>query len=71
MEKTKSQDIKVKENIDHGSQKDLQKMNSEDSTIVKLNDPVNIKMDTTIKSDIDGALNPLNDKTVDNSLKTE
>jgi len=49
----------------------LLKTNSEDSTIVKLNEPVNIEMDTTTKSDIDAALNPLNEEAVDNSLKTE
>lgn len=72
MEKTNLQDKKSKGiNINHGSQKNLQKTNSEDSAIVKVNEPVNKEMDTTTKSDVDTVVKPLNNETTENSLKPE
>lgn len=74
LEKSKSLEKKVKENIDHDSQKKIQKSDSVESSVVKNDEPVSMEMDTTTKSDGEFSVKPVDEEiknTVDSSVKTE
>lgn len=62
LEKTKSLEKKVKENIDHDSKKKIQKSDTVESSVVKNDEP---KMDTTTKPDEEFAV-----KLVDEEIKS-
>lgn len=70
LEKTKSLEKKVKENIDHDSKKKIQKSDSVESSVVKNDEP---EIDTTTKPDEEFIVKPVDEEiksVVDNS-KTE
>lgn len=74
LEKTKSLEKKVKENIDQDSQKKIQKSDSVESSVVKNDEPVRIEMDTLAKSDGEFNVKPVDEEIkniVDSSVKTE
>lgn len=70
LEKTKSLEKKVKENIDHDSKKKIQKSDSVESSVVKNDEP---EIDTTSKSDEEFTVKPVDEeiKSVVNNSKTE
>ncbi|XP_027836665.2 TRAF3-interacting protein 1 [Aphis gossypii] len=70
LEKTKSLEKKVKENIDHDSKKKIQKSDSVESSVVKNDEP---EMDTTTKPDEEFSVKPVDEeiKSVVDSSKTE
>jgi len=69
LEKTKSLEKKVKENIDHDSKKKIQKSDSVESSVVKNDEP---EMDTT-KPDEEFTVKPVDEeiKSLVDSSKTE
>ncbi|CAH1737155.1 unnamed protein product [Aphis gossypii] len=70
LEKSKSLEKKVKENIDHDSKKKIQKSDSVESSVVKNDEP---EMDTTTKPDEEFSVKPVDEeiKSVVDSSKTE
>ncbi|VVC37989.1 Hypothetical protein CINCED_3A002427 [Cinara cedri] len=56
LEKTKSQEKKLKDNVDQDPQKTFQKSNSEDSIIVKKNEPINVEPDVIKQSYLEFAV---------------
>lgn len=74
LEKAKSQEKKVKKDNEEDSQKNVQKSKNDDSSVAKTDEPINMEIDTIKNSNVELAVNPVNEKIkdiVDNSLKTE
>uniref|UniRef100_A0A2S2PN62 TRAF3-interacting protein 1 n=1 Tax=Schizaphis graminum TaxID=13262 RepID=A0A2S2PN62_SCHGA len=74
LEKTKSIEKKVKENIDHDSQKKIQKSDSMESSVAKNDESNIIEMDTTTKPVGEFTVKPVDEEIksiVDSSVKTE